>query len=260
MRRSLDLFIAPAPPSTLAIAKLEKALFSGLPLLLQRIDRMARIAPLNINTLDPRIVRRFVAPDSRWRIEVSPIPGVGNIRFADGVRAIAPDAVGETIVADESAGMLRRDAGRWLLAFAGLALIFAVAAIRNLRGIAIFLAAAAVLPGAAMGLVALTGSGVAIGQIIAMIAAGAGALFSLCIAPIRWRENRALPDEDDTSARAGLSLQAASLALALPAIVTADENLAAFGIGVAAVSATCVAAGSCLQPLAGSLLTRRGKY
>ena len=59
------------------------------------MERLARIEAPGIDSLDPRLLRRFVSEQGVWRIEVMPRSGTGQLSFAAAVRRAVPEAAGE---------------------------------------------------------------------------------------------------------------------------------------------------------------------
>jgi hypothetical protein len=116
-RRGLALLDGPGTASPETIRRLENALFARLPLLLGRVERLSNLPPLSVATLDPEIVHHFVAADGSWRIEISPRDPGALPKFAEAVRAIAPNAAGPAIIDALPAGMILRGLG---IAIAGI--------------------------------------------------------------------------------------------------------------------------------------------
>lgn len=145
LRRAIELFIAPEPPDAQRVAALEKSLFSGLGVVSALAQRLAVMEPPGVTDLAPQLLRRFVAQDGTWRIEVMPRSGVGELSFAAALRRAAPQAAGEPIVSLVRNEMIHHEAilalATALLAAAALAL----AALRSLRGMVLSMAPAAAL-------------------------------------------------------------------------------------------------------------------
>ena len=76
---------------------LEKGLLSGLPSLLERLDTMLKPTPVTEADLPQELVREYVSPTGRYRVQVLPkenILDVGALsRFVRGVKSVAPNAV-----------------------------------------------------------------------------------------------------------------------------------------------------------------------
>lgn len=143
LRRAIDLFVAPEPPDPPRVAALEKALFGGLGGLAELAQRLAVLQPPGIADLDPQLLRRFVAPDGTWRIEVMPRPGTGELSFAAALRRAVPQAAGEPVVSLVRNELIHHEAilalGTALVAVAGLVL----ATLRSPRGLVLSLTPAA---------------------------------------------------------------------------------------------------------------------
>jgi hypothetical protein len=99
LRRAVNLFANPEPPTEARVAALEDALFSGLGDLSRASEKLAKLAEPRIGDLDPLLQQRFVAPDGIWRVEVMPKTDVGLLSFAAAVRRVVPAASGEPVIA-----------------------------------------------------------------------------------------------------------------------------------------------------------------
>lgn len=143
LRRAIDLFVAPDAPDPQRVMSLEKSLFGGLASLAALAQRLADLQPPGIADLDPHLLRRFVAPDGVWRIEVMPRPGTGELSFAAALRRAVPQAAGQPVVSLVRNEMIHHEAilalGTALVAAAGL--VFAT--LRSPRGLVLSLAPAA---------------------------------------------------------------------------------------------------------------------
>jgi hopanoid biosynthesis associated RND transporter like protein HpnN len=88
-------------------ARAAQTLIAPLTLLLGRLRTMLQAGPVTLQTLPPDLVRDWVTPDGRARIQVAP-QGDSNDnrtlqRFTQAVRAVAPDATGAPISIQEAA-------------------------------------------------------------------------------------------------------------------------------------------------------------
>jgi uncharacterized protein len=124
LRRSLTLLEGSGLATPPELRKLERASFGRLQVLLDRIDRLARLDPLTIEKLDPAILRRFVAKDGRWRIEVQPRDPVNLDGFVTAMRGLVPAIAGKALIEADTVRLLR-DGMPWLL-FGWLAAILLV--------------------------------------------------------------------------------------------------------------------------------------
>ncbi|MBV8654142.1 MAG: MMPL family transporter [Alphaproteobacteria bacterium] len=88
-------------------ARASQTLIAPLTLLLARLRTMLEAGPVTLQTLPPDLVRDWVTPDGRARIQVAP-QGDSNDnrtlqRFTQAVRAVAPDVTGVPISIQEAA-------------------------------------------------------------------------------------------------------------------------------------------------------------
>ena len=86
--------------------ELQIRLISSLPNRLNRLKESLQVKPVTLKDLPVEVRSRYVAPDGRIRINVSPKDNVRDrdalLKFVDSVRAIVPDAVGPPVVIYES--------------------------------------------------------------------------------------------------------------------------------------------------------------
>ena len=79
-----------------AFASLEDGLVAGLPPLLTRLDKMLHPATVTYADLPPDLVREYVSPAGRYRVQVMPREDMMNVaalgRFVKAVEAVAPNA------------------------------------------------------------------------------------------------------------------------------------------------------------------------
>jgi hypothetical protein len=143
LRRALELFAAPQPPTRETVASLEAALFGGLGDVSQLAQGLAALKPPAVSDLDPQLLRRFVSPDGIWRIEVLPRGGIGELSFAAALRRAVPQAAGEPVVALVRNEMIHHETYLAIAAALVAAAVLALAALRSLRGLIITVAPAA---------------------------------------------------------------------------------------------------------------------
>lgn len=88
------------------VNELQTRLISSLPNRLSRLKESLQVKPVTLKSLPAEIRSRYVAPDGRIRINVSPKDNVRDrdalLKFVDSVRAIVPEAVGPPVVIYES--------------------------------------------------------------------------------------------------------------------------------------------------------------
>lgn len=142
LRRAVDLFIATEPPDGTRVAELQKSLFGGLGAVSALAQRLAALQPPGVADLDPQLLRRFVAPDGTWRIEVMPRAGTGELSFAAALRRAAPQAAGEPIVSLVRNEMIHHEAIIALATALLAAALLVLAALRSLRGLVLAVAPA----------------------------------------------------------------------------------------------------------------------
>lgn len=132
-----------ADPS-LRVAELDRELFGGLPAMVQSLRRAGSLDPVRWQELPEELLRRYLAPDGRARIEVfaaHDLSAPGALaRFADAVRALAPHASGAVI---DTVGLARAMAEALRLALGAAVAVVALILfilLRDLRTTAVVLA------------------------------------------------------------------------------------------------------------------------
>lgn len=143
LRRAVELYVAPGPPDAQGVASLEKALFGGLGAVAAFAQRMAVAQPPTVDQLEPQLLRRFVAPDGTWRIEVMPRSGTGELSFAAALRRAVPQAAGEPVVSLVRNEMIHHEAILALATAVFAAAAMVLLALRSLRGLVLSVAPAA---------------------------------------------------------------------------------------------------------------------
>jgi hypothetical protein len=122
--QSLVRFDSPEPAQAEAVARLERAFFGRFSELLQRLQQLASVGPVTLETLDPKLREQYVAPDGRWRLEVVPAVDMRSEshvrRFAAEVKSVAPQAVGAPVEIVDAAdavshAMIIASAGAFIL-------------------------------------------------------------------------------------------------------------------------------------------------
>ena len=131
-----------APDAVLLSAN--AALTRFLPLQLDRLRTALGAEPVTEADIPPDIARDWVAPDGRWRVQVSAKPGAtgaaGLRRFVDQVREVAPDAGGSAVAIVSTADTI---IGAFIRAAAGAVLAIIVilsVALRRVRDVLMVLA------------------------------------------------------------------------------------------------------------------------
>ncbi len=145
LRRAMELFVAPEPPGAQRVAELEKSLFGGLGAVSAVAQRLANLQAPGVADLDPQLLRRFVAPDGVWRIEVMPRSGTGELSFAAALRRAVPQSAGEPVVSLVRNEMIHHEAILALSSALVAAAILVLAMLRSLRGLVLSLVPAAAL-------------------------------------------------------------------------------------------------------------------
>ncbi len=193
LRRAVNLYVNPQPPSQARVIALEDALFAGLGELSRTAERLSRLKEPQLADLDPELRRRFVSPGGVWRIEVMPRSGTGVLSFAAAIRKVVPAAAGEPVAALVRNEIIHHETLLALgTAFAAIAVIV-LAVLRNplawllsLIPVSAFVtltAAATVLSGAGFSAAMLAGASVAAAILLSSamimterITAGGGAI------------------------------------------------------------------------------------
>ncbi|MCA3555702.1 MMPL family transporter [Aestuariivirga sp.] len=157
LRRALELFAGSEPLDSQRVAGLEKSLFGGLGAVSALAQRLAVMEPPAVGDLEPQLLRRFVAADGVWRIEVMPRSGSGELSFAAALRRAVPQAAGEPVVSLVRNEMMHHEAilalATALLAAAALVLI----TLRSLRGMLLSMAPVAAFITLTAGLTVMLG-------------------------------------------------------------------------------------------------------
>jgi multidrug efflux pump subunit AcrB len=131
LRRSLMLFMSPTPPSPERVAQLEAALFGGLGQLSGRVERLSQLAVPTVESLDPRLLRRFVSEQGIWRIEVMPRSGTSELNFSAAIRRAVPQAAGEPLVSLARNEIIHHETVRALAPALAFTAFLVLVALRN---------------------------------------------------------------------------------------------------------------------------------
>jgi len=129
--RAIAHYSAQGPLSPGRVLALNEALFGGLTRLSQTADRLARLPAPRLTDLEPALLRRFVARDGLWRIELMPKPGIRTLNFAAAVRRVIPQAAGEPVVALARNEIMHHEAGLAFAAALTAAMILGFVALRD---------------------------------------------------------------------------------------------------------------------------------
>jgi hopanoid biosynthesis associated RND transporter like protein HpnN len=101
LRRALILLNEPKLAKATKLHLLERDLFFQFPRLLQQLAQMAVTEPLDVQTIDRDIAKRYVTGDGRWRLEVVPAGDMSNEKhlreFVKVVQNFAPNATGSPV-------------------------------------------------------------------------------------------------------------------------------------------------------------------
>ncbi|MEA2780627.1 MAG: uncharacterized protein QOK29_2171 [Rhodospirillaceae bacterium] len=119
-RRLADVLAALAAADPARRAAASEALISGLDVTLRQLRLALQAGPVTLETLPPELVRDWIAPDGRARVEIFPKGNDNETlrRFVDAVRRVAPDATGAPISIQESSKTVVNafiQAGIWAL-------------------------------------------------------------------------------------------------------------------------------------------------
>lgn len=134
LRRAVNLFTNPDPPTEARVVSLEDALFSGLGELTRMSDRLAKLSEPRVGDLDPLLRQRFVAADGIWRIEVMPKSDVGLLTFAAAMRRVDPLASGEPVTALVRNEIIHHETLLALATAFVVATILVLAVLKNVTG------------------------------------------------------------------------------------------------------------------------------
>lgn len=201
LRRAVDLFVAPEPPGAARVAELQTSLFGGLATVSQLVQRLAVMPAPSVADLEPQLLRRFVAPDGTWRVEVMPRSGTGELSFAAALRRVAPQSAGEPIVALVRNEMIHHEAILALAMALAAATVLVALTLRSLRGVVLAMApagafitltaAVTVMLGISLNAAMLAGISAAIAvliscsMLVAMRLRGGGPVLQASVLPLR---------------------------------------------------------------------------
>ena len=101
LRRALVVLDIPKPVSDKRLAMIERDMFLQFPGLLSILGQMAITEPLDVQTIDRDIAKRYVTGDGRWRLEIVPAKDMSNqaalASFVKDVRTLAPNVTGTPV-------------------------------------------------------------------------------------------------------------------------------------------------------------------
>ncbi len=144
LRQSLVVMNMPQPASDENLALLEHDMFLQLPGLLQKLAVMAVTEPLDIQTLDVDIAKRYVTGDGRWRLEVIPRDDLGNEKalraFVADVRQLAPNVTGTPVEITGAADVVSNAMKMATIIAFGLVLLVLIPVLRSPVSIVLVLA------------------------------------------------------------------------------------------------------------------------
>ncbi|MCA3559720.1 MAG: hypothetical protein IOC82_01660 [Aestuariivirga sp.] len=233
LRRALELFVAPEPPDAQRVAGLEKSLFGGLGAVSALAQRLAIMAPPSVGDLEPQLLRRFVAADGTWRIEVMPRSGSGELSFAAALRRAVPQAAGEPVVSLVRNEMMHHEAilalATALLAAAALVLI----ALRSLRGVLLSMAPAAAFITLTAGVTAMLGISLNAAMLSGISAAIALLIACSMLVAVRLRGGGAYPQAHILPLRAVLLPPITLAGAASPLLISSRPAVAELGASLA---------------------------
>jgi len=94
------------------LATLDTAIVADLPVELERLERALEAEPFDFDALPPALAERWVAPDGRPLLEISPAENVNDNaaarRFVSAVRSVTPRATGLPVVYQEASATVVR--------------------------------------------------------------------------------------------------------------------------------------------------------
>ncbi|HEX6996965.1 MAG TPA: MMPL family transporter [Gammaproteobacteria bacterium] len=94
------------------LAALDAAVAADLPAELARLERALEAEPFGVDALPPALAERWIAPDGRYLLEISPTENVNDNgaarRFVAAVRSVVPNATGLPVVYEEASATVVR--------------------------------------------------------------------------------------------------------------------------------------------------------
>ena len=133
LRRSLVLLDGNGIAAPAVLRQLERTFFVRLQLLLDRIDRLARLDPLTVERIDPAIHRQYVSRDGLWRIEVQPRRPDNIEPFAAALRSVTPSAAGAALIEADRLAVMRAAMPAYIAGWLLLAVLLPLVLFRSLR-------------------------------------------------------------------------------------------------------------------------------
>jgi len=144
LRRALVVLNIPKPISDEALIELERDLFLQFPSLLRKLSLMSVTEPLDIQTIDVDIAKRYVTGDGRWRLEVIPRDDLGDEKalraFVKDVRQLAPNLTGTPVEITGAADVVSKAMGLASIVAFGLVLLILIPVLRSAVSITLVLA------------------------------------------------------------------------------------------------------------------------
>ncbi|HWL48013.1 MAG TPA: MMPL family transporter [Sphingomonadaceae bacterium] len=190
-RRLAEAFAALARARPADRAAAQAMIVAPLEVMLDQMRASLQAQPITRANLPPALVRDWIAPDGRARIQLFPAGAADDnatlVRFVDAVRTIAPDATGPPVSTREAARTIARAfilAG--LLALAAISLLL-LAVLRSLREVAFTLAPVILSGFLTLGTCVLIGQAINFANIIAFpLLFGVGVAFHIYFV-MAWR-------------------------------------------------------------------------
>jgi predicted RND superfamily exporter protein len=179
------------------------AFVPGLRILLDQLRESLKAAPVSLATLPADLVRDWVTPDGRARIQVSPKGGVltnAQLRqFSKAVRAVAPNATGMPISVQQSgATVVRAFVEAGILSFLAVTILLAIV-LRNAREVLLTLVPLVMTVLLTLGTTVAVGLPLNYANIIALpLIFGIGVAFNIYFV-VAWRSGVAHMLESSTS-------------------------------------------------------------
>jgi uncharacterized protein len=104
--RKFKRYVQTSGKGEAAFSELHNSLLSGLPTLLKRLDTMLQPTPVTEADLPHDLVREYVSPAGRYRVQVFPREDIMNVdalaRFVTAVKSVAPNAVDTPVTVYET--------------------------------------------------------------------------------------------------------------------------------------------------------------
>lgn len=233
LRRSIGLFIAAEAPDVQRVAALQTSLFGGLATVSALAQRLAVMQPPGVAALEPQLLRRFVAPDGTWRIEVMPRSRTGELSFAAALRRAVPQAAGEPVVSLVRNEMIHHEAILALATALLAACVVVLVALRSLRGLVLSVAPAGAFITLTAAVTVLLGISITAAMLAGISAAIAVLISCSMLVAVRLRGSAPGMQAHALPQRAVLLAPTTLAAAAAPLVISSRPAVAELGASLA---------------------------